>query len=94
MPCLAVLFALFFPRLVMVVIWLCTRWFVVAFNTVLWPLLGFIFMPYTTLAYMTAMLKNHHTVNGGWLVLIIFAALVDLAGHRHLSRRRTWQRTL
>jgi hypothetical protein len=92
MPCLAVVFAVFFPRLVMIVIWLCTSWFNVAFKTILWPLLGFIFMPYTTLAYMAAMLNNHHAVNGLWLVLIVFAALVDLGGHTHLTRRRAWRR--
>jgi hypothetical protein len=92
MPCLAIVFAVFFPRLVMIVIWLCTSWFTVAFKTALWPLLGFVFMPYTTLAYMAAMLNNNHTVSGLWLVLIIIAALVDLGGHGHLTRRRAWQR--
>jgi hypothetical protein len=52
LPCLAVLM----PRVVMFFIVLLTNWFALAYQTVLWPLLGFFFMPYTTLAYMAAML--------------------------------------
>ena len=92
MPCLFVILAYFFPRLVMIVIAICTNWFSAAFETVLWPILGFLFMPYTTLAYMTAMLNNHHTVNGGWLALVIVAALVDLGGQGSTARQRRWKR--
>ncbi len=41
-----------------------------------WPVLGFFFMPYTTLAF--AFGTNHHgSVEGLYLGLVIFAALVD-----------------
>jgi hypothetical protein len=92
MRCLTAILALFFPRLAMVVIWLCTSWFSIAYQTILWPILGFIFMPYTTLAYMAAMINNHHAVSGGWLALVIFAVLVDLAHHGMFTRKRSWQR--
>jgi hypothetical protein len=72
----------------MILIAIFTNWFSAAFNTVLWPLLGFVFMPYTTLAYMAAMLNNNHAVSGGWLVLVIVAVLVDLGGQGHSARRR------
>ena len=88
MPCLPVIFAVFFPRLVMIFIAIFTHWFRAAFDTLLWPILGFLFMPYTTLAYMAAMLNNNHTVNGGWLALVIFAALVDVGGQGRSARRR------
>ena len=92
MQCLPVILAFFFPRVAMILIALFTNWFHIAFNTLLWPLLGFLFMPYTTLAYMAAMLNNHHSVTGGWLVLVIVAALVDLFGHGHIVRRQPWRR--
>jgi len=79
MGCLLTIVALMMPRLVMFFIWLLTGWFGRAFDTVVWPVLGFLFMPYTTLAYMAAML-NHHSVSGGWLALVIAGVLVDL-GH-------------
>jgi hypothetical protein len=84
MPCIIVLLAMLTPRLVMFFIWLLTNWFQQAYGTWVWPLLGFFLMPYTTLAYMAAML-NAHGVTGGWLVLVIVAVLVDL-GHVEISR--------
>jgi len=86
MPCLIVILALLIPRVAMALIWLFTDWFS-TFATWIWPLLGFFFMPYTTLAYMAAMLNNNSHVSGGWLILVIAAALVDL-GHLGLGKRR------
>ncbi len=91
MPCLLLIIALFFPRNVLILIAIFTTWFHAAFDTVIWPFLGFLFMPYTTLAYMAAMLDNNHSVSGGWLVLVIIAALVDL-GHHHAARRTHMRR--
>ena len=88
MPCLIPIFAVFFPRLVMIIIALFTNWFGAAFDTKLWPILGFLCMPYTTLAYMAAMLNNNHSVNGGWLALLVIAAIVDLGGQGGSARRR------
>ena len=91
MQCLPVILAFFFPRVGIILIALFTNWFHTAFNTVLWPLLGFLFMPYTTLAYMAAMLNNNRSLSGGWTILVIIAALVDLVGHGHVVRRRPWR---
>jgi hypothetical protein len=96
MPCLILILAALFPRFVMIMIAIFTNWFSAAFDTVLWPILGFLFMPYTTLAYMAAMLNNHHTANGGWLAVIIIAALIDLGGNGGSARgarryRRQWK---
>jgi len=91
MPCLIPIIAIFFPRVVMIAIVIFTSWFSVAFETAFWPILGFLFMPYTTLAYMTAMLRNHHSVDGGWLVLVVVAVFVDLGGQGgSVRRRRSW----
>ena len=92
MPCLLALIAFFFPRFVMVVIAIFTQWFHAAFESFLWPLLGFLFMPYTTLDYMAAMLNNNHAVNGGWLVLVIIAAFIDLGGQGHSVRKNNQKR--
>ena len=35
-------------------------------------------MPYTTLAYLAAMINNNNHVNGGWLFLVVIAVLVDV----------------
>jgi len=80
MGCVLAVIALLVPRVLMVFIYLLTDWFGRAYETVIWPLLGFIFMPYATLAYMAAMLNNNHSLSGWWLALFIAAIVVD-AGH-------------
>jgi len=91
MGCILAIIALALPRVLMVIAFLVTNWFDRAFEARLWPLLGFVFMPYTTLAYMAAMLNNNHTLAGGWLVLFIVAIIVDVGhwgGSGHTYRRR------
>ena len=69
---------------------LYTDWFQRAFNNRVWPFLGFVFMPYTTLACMAAMLNNYHAVTGVWLALFIASVVVDVAhwgGSGHTYRR-------
>jgi hypothetical protein len=85
---LVISIAVFFPRVVLIIIALFTKWISASFDTMLWPIVGFLFMPYTTLAYMAAMLNNQHTVSGGWLALVIIAAVVDLGGQGKSARRR------
>lgn len=82
MPCLATLFGFFMPRVVMVFLFVFTSWFSRSFDTFLWPLLGFLFLPYTTLAYMVAMVSNHHQLSGGWIVLVVIAACLDFGLHK------------
>jgi len=67
------------PRLVMVFIFLLTEWFQQAYASWLWPVLGFFFMPYTTLAWMAAMLNTGGTFSAGWVVLIVLAVLADVS---------------
>lgn len=89
MPCLIAILALLAPRIVMVVLWLTSDYLQRAFQTAIWPLLGFFFMPYTTIAYAWAMNSNG-TVSGIYLVVVIVAVLVDLGavGGSASSRRQ------
>ena len=90
MPCLAVLIALLFPRVMLVILALATDYLSRAYATLLWPLLGFFFMPFTTLAYAWA--KNTYGVIDGFpLVVIVIAVLADLGstgGGGAMRRRR------
>ncbi len=50
--CLLAMLASFAPRLVIILAWLFSdRWDLV-WGTWVWPLLGFIFLPYTTIMYV------------------------------------------
>jgi hypothetical protein len=92
MPCLFGIIGFFFPRIVMVLLWLFTDYMHRAFQTALWPLLGFIFAPFTTLAWAFAMNSNGGKIDGIYLILVIIAVLLDLGviggGGRHAKRRR------
>ena len=54
MGCLIVLFVLFLPRTIMVVLWLFSDYLSTAYGTWVWPLLGFFILPTTTLGYAVA----------------------------------------
>jgi hypothetical protein len=77
MPCLMGCLALFFPRLAIILVWLFSDYLGKAYETVLWPLLGFFFLPLTTLAYAWAVNTNG-TVSGIYLVVVVVAVLIDL----------------
>jgi len=90
MCCPILLIAFFGPRTALVYLWL-TRYLDGVFQTTLWPLLGFLFMPFTTLAYSVAM----H--NGGltdfWIVVMVIAAIVDLGVYGGSERERRGRRS-
>ncbi len=90
MPCLLGLLSLIFPRVVIVGVWLFSDYLPRAYETVHWPVLGFFFLPLTTLAYAFAVNSNG-SVTGFYLVVVVIAVLVDLGiigGGGASSRRR------
>jgi hypothetical protein len=48
-----------------------------AYQTTLWPFLGFLFMPLTTLAYAWA-INSRGSVAGFLLAVVVIAVLIDL----------------
>ncbi len=90
MPCLLAILALFFPRLVIVLLVIFGDYISSAYQGVLWPLLGFLFMPFTTLAYAFGMNSNG-SISGLYLFLVILGVLLDLGslgGGGHVARTR------
>lgn len=75
MPIIITILSLFFPRIVLFCIFLATNWFSKAYETVIWPLIGFLFFPYTTLVYMAIKLNNGD--GGWWLILLIIGFFID-----------------
>ena len=51
-----------------------------AFETVMWPILGFLFMPFTTCAYAIAM-NEVGSIRGAGLALLIIGVFFDLGSH-------------
>jgi hypothetical protein len=48
-PCFLVLLALFTPRLLIALLWFFSTWFRGMFDSLLWPVLGFVLLPTTLL---------------------------------------------
>lgn len=79
MPCIMVIIALAMPRLVILVLWFLTSWFRGMFDNLLWPIVGFIFLP-TTLLWYSAV---QHWFGGQWslwpIVGVVIALMIDLS---------------
>ena len=80
MGCLLAIFAGLFPRLALFIVWVARPAFVgAAFDTFLIPLLGIIFLPFTTLIYVLLYSPGVGLTGVDWL-WVILAALFDI-GH-------------
>lgn len=78
------------PRLALALVFIFSNYLGHAYDTMIWPLLGFFFMPLTTLAYAWAV-NTHGTVTGIYLVVVVIAVLMDLGlvgGSGASARRR------
>ncbi len=78
MPCCVMgLVAAGVPRIALLFVWLSgygTR----AFDSMLWPVLGFFFLPCTTCAYAVA-LNETGGVQGWGLALVVIGVLLDIS---------------
>jgi hypothetical protein len=86
MPCVIVLLLLGMPRLALFLVFFFSDYLGRAYDTNFWPILGFCFMPLTTLAYAWA-INSQGRVEGFALAACVLAALLDL-GMLGASRRR------
>ena len=79
MPCLLVILLLIFPRIALGLLFLFTNYLGRAYHGLLIPLLGFFFLPLTTLTYAWMVNTGRPTVGGNLLILLI-AVIIDLGG--------------
>jgi hypothetical protein len=79
MGCLFALLGGLFPRLALLIVWIARPVLVgAAFNTFLLPLLGIIFLPFTTLIYVIVYTPNVGVVGFDWF-WVILAVLLDIS---------------
>jgi hypothetical protein len=57
------------PRIILITLWLFTPLVNQAFEGWLWPLLGFVFLPFATVAYVLAWNPVEGLSGGGWVFL-------------------------
>ena len=87
MPCLVGVLALLFPRVAIVALYMFTTFFRGVFDTYLIPLLGFLFLPLTLLAY-TWLTKTGQPTDAFYIVVMIVALAVDLGLVGGSARRK------
>ncbi|MGE5648545.1 MAG: hypothetical protein ACM336_22430 [Acidobacteriota bacterium] len=76
MPCILLILILAFPRVVLVLMFLFSSYLQRAYHGMIVPVLGFFFLPITTIAY--AWLVNTKTpIEGVYVFVLIVAVLLD-----------------
>ena len=77
------------PRFAIILVVFFSDYIGRAYETVLWPFLGFLFMPLATLAYAWA-INSRGSVEGAQLAVVVIAVLIDLGlvGGSASSRKR------
>lgn len=90
MVCLFALLAAFAPRLALLFLWLFTNLVTRAFDTFIVPLLGIIFLPFTTLMYVLVWTPGYGVIGFGWFWVIIglFIDIASYGGGAYSNRRR------
>ena len=77
------------PRAAVLIWWLIRPvYFNAIFNTWIWPLLGLIFMPWTTLMYVIVAPGGVFGLDWFWVVLAVLADLSTYAGGGYGNRNR------
>ena len=87
MPCLLVILMVSFPRLVMVGMWLLSTILQRAYHGMLIPILGFVFLPITTIAYAW-MVTHSISIEGPNVLILVVAVLLDAGSHGGASYSR------
>ncbi|MEX2252186.1 MAG: hypothetical protein WD895_08965 [Acidimicrobiia bacterium] len=78
MGCLLAVFVLISPRLGMVAIWLLTDWEDRVFNSWVIPLLGIIFVPWTTVLYTIGYIVSGDTASPWGIMGLIIGVFLDM----------------
>ena len=79
MPCLLVVLVLAFPRVILVLMFLLSNYLQRAYHDLILPIIGFIFLPLTTIAYAW-MVNNRMALEGINLLILVVAVIIDLGG--------------
>jgi hypothetical protein len=88
MPCLLVVLALAFPRLVIVLLWLFSTFFNGVYHDLIIPALGFIFLPLTLIVY-TYVQKTYPHIGPPQLIALAIAVIIDLGQSQFNSQSRS-----
>jgi len=80
MPCLLLILVLAFPRVVMLLLFLLSNYLQRAINNLVLLILGFLFLPLTTLTYAWLVNSHRPLTDGVNVIILIIAVLIDVSG--------------
>lgn len=80
MPCLVALFALISPRLAIFLLWAFTERMTIAFTSGWVAIIGFLFLPWTTLAWAICYTPIFGVSGFGWFIVIL-GFLADISSY-------------
>jgi hypothetical protein len=91
MPCLLLILLLAFPRIALALLFFFSNYLERAYHGLILPLLGFVFLPITTLAYAW-MVNTRQPIAGINLLILVVAIAVDVGGlgGGEYHRRSRW----
>ena len=87
MPCLFAIIGAFAPRLALILLWLFTDLVGIAFPNIILPILGIIFLPFTTLFYILVLSSLGSGNLWGWL-LVLVGFLLDMRSYSDINTHR------
>jgi hypothetical protein len=89
MPCILLVLALAFPRVIIVLLWLFTNFFHGVYHGIIIPVLGFLFLPLTLIVY-TYIAKTYSQMGLPQFIALAIAVIIDLGlvGSHRLSSSR------
>src|ERR1700729_185819 len=90
--CLLLVVFLAFPRIALALLFLLSNYLERAYHGLILPLLGFLFLPLTTLVYAW-MANTRQPIAGINLLILVVTIVIDLGGLSggEYHRRRRWQ---
>jgi hypothetical protein len=93
MACLLLILLVAFPRVALLLLFFFTHYLSRAYNGLILPLLGFLFLPLTTLVYAW-MVNSGLPATGFNLLILLVAVVVDLSslGGGEYHRRKRYVR--
>ncbi len=80
MPCIVALFALISPRLAIALLWLFTDRMAIAFTSGWIGFFGFLFLPWTTLAWALCYASFGGVGGFGWFI-VLFGFFLDISSY-------------
>jgi hypothetical protein len=91
MCCLAGIAGLIGPRIALAVWWILGDKVQAVFSSWIWPLLGLIFLPWTTLFYVIAW-SAIGGVNGAWWIFVALGVALDLGSYSARAAKSRYAR--